>query len=365
MSVEINTDFNGEVGLDEWYPIVKSNEIALAEGIDAEEKARDAAVDKLREECENRIINSNHIANGAVLGKHYWQPLPTGTNLDTTRGNGFFYFDDSTLQNCPCTRGVFIPMHYNREGQSLERLQIVVDTKNSKIYTRWAKHAGSHATFGDWKDILEEYELPPAAVGILGGIKPLSSGSTNRSGLVIGEDGTTYVNTRADRGITRDGAGQIGINPATTAEAAAGTEAYKPITPETLKAELDRRNTYSKTPVRIGTWADGTPVWRKAFVVEYKNLQDKDAVKIQDIGLDFEVNCYTFGLSQCCTVKTGNNTEYFGDVVPAFATRNIDPSYLFNIKELNSSIQQMLESKGGTFYGYIDFVTAESNIKEV
>ena len=83
-------------------------------------------------------------------------------------------------------------------------------------------------------------DIPIAAIGVLGGIKPLSSGSTNRSGLVISEDGTTYVNTRADRGITRDGAGQIGINPATAAETAAGTEAYKPITPATLKTELNR-----------------------------------------------------------------------------------------------------------------------------
>lgn len=65
----------------------------------------------------------------------------------------------------------------------------------------------------------------------------------NRSGLVVdAQTGTTYVNTRSDRGISRDGAGQIGINPATDAEVEAGTEQYKPVTPKTLKNVVDSLN---------------------------------------------------------------------------------------------------------------------------
>lgn len=66
-----------------------------------------------------------------------------------------------------------------------------------------------------------------------------SGGGTNNSGLVVFEDGSAAVNVRPDRGIKRDGAGQIGTNPATQAEVNDGTDEYKPITPKTLKAVMD------------------------------------------------------------------------------------------------------------------------------
>ena len=174
-----------------------------------------------------------------------------------------------------------------------------------------------------------------------------SGGGTNNSGLVVFEDGSAAVNVRPDRGIKRDGAGQIGTNPATQAEVNDGTDEYKPITPKTLKAVMDtlpefeatgfeefgkeykggsmrylyntlsyepetdhlyiyndkladsslqpdgtvgtevgwvelafkhdvtavaedtaqlkKMSSYSATPVQVGTWVDGTPIWRAAI----------------------------------------------------------------------------------------------------
>lgn len=78
-----------------------------------------------------------------------------------------------------------------------------------------------------------------ASVSQAGVIKLYSSSGANRSGLVVYEDGSAVVNTRADRGIARDGVGQIGINAATEAEIEAGTDAYKPIVPNTLKCAVE------------------------------------------------------------------------------------------------------------------------------
>lgn len=88
--------------------------------------------------------------------------------------------------------------------------------------------------------VKEAYTITPERIGYAGVenaglIKLYSSGSTNRSGLVVYEDGSCVVNTKPDRGITRDGVGQIGINPATQTEVDTGTEAYKPVTPKTLR----------------------------------------------------------------------------------------------------------------------------------
>lgn len=73
-----------------------------------------------------------------------------------------------------------------------------------------------------------------ASVSQPGVIMLYNKNGINRSGLVVYDDGSAVVNTKTERGVTRDGAGQIGINPATEAEITAGTDAYKPIVPATL-----------------------------------------------------------------------------------------------------------------------------------
>ena len=94
----------------------------------------------------------------------------------------------------------------------------------------------------------------------LGMIKLLASSSgVNRSGLIVDpETGVTYVAARFDRGLYRDGAGQLYINPATEEEVSGGTEEYKPVTPKTLKSIVDGVRTEISQKVDAGTIASTT-----------------------------------------------------------------------------------------------------------
>lgn len=68
-----------------------------------------------------------------------------------------------------------------------------------------------------------------------------SGGSGNNSGLLVGENGDLAVNVSPDGrfGLTRDGAGQIKVYPATEDDITAGTDTYKPIVPKTLKNAVE------------------------------------------------------------------------------------------------------------------------------
>lgn len=122
-----------------------------------------------------------------------------------------------------------------------------------------------------------------------GVIKLYNRNGVNRSGLVVYEDGQAVVNTKTEHGVTRDGSGQIGINPATEEEITAGVNEYKPITPKTMNhaakeaspefAEADSREQISsgdKLSIILGKikkWlADLKAV---AFSGSYNDLSDK------------------------------------------------------------------------------------------
>ena len=310
----------------------------------------------------------------------------------------------------------------------------------------------------DYTDEVAIKEIPVASTSTLGGIKLYAVGGINRSGIVVYADGTAVINTQDARGISRDGAGQIHINPATQAEVTAGTEEYKPVVPKTLaqyfeknKYKFDgletddmdhiirlykgctdtdidsaydagiynyaiersdrpqsemkkngllfvqhndgsvvqimfqedydigavtvysRRCTYegseysewsdwmglrtdtfyqySTTPEKIGAWIDGTPVWRLAFkaTLNETNKEDKAFNTLYDLKCVVsmsDVKLITGGYASidCGSVDSNNATTL--DALGAFNWDNIDPSAQY-------------------ISGYIDFVTAESNIKEV
>ena len=197
-------------------------------------------------------------------------------------------------------------------------------------------------------------EIPPASINVLGGIKPLpdGSGTINRSGLVISEDGTTYVNTRADRGITRDGAGQIGINPATDDEVAAGNEVYKPVTPKTLYNEFYRRGVYTTHPEKVGMWINGTPIWRMAINIK---LTDADYQKGyytltgDDLGVDFPDSIQVILNAHLRVYHIHGATE----------------SYSVEISEAFTVVLKDSEAAGARLIGCIEFVVDSSKIKEV
>ncbi len=100
-----------------------------------------------------------------------------------------------------------------------------------------------------------------ASINSLGGIKLYSSNGVNCSGLVVYDDGTTLVYTNPEYGITRSGDGKVITAPAATDEIFDGTNAYKPIVPAMFSQFID----YRKKPWQIGTWIDGTPIFRQVI----------------------------------------------------------------------------------------------------
>lgn len=194
-------------------------------------------------------------------------------------------------------------------------------------------------------------EIPPSAVGVLGGIKPLldGTGKINRSGLVIGEDGTTYVNTKTERGITRDGAGQIGINPATPEEVAAEKEEYKPVTPNTLGAAFYRRGSYSKTPKQIGAWIDATPVYRVAIRITLT----KD---------DFTTGYYKLKTTDLGIKGTGDALVLSSYLRAAWTVNGMEDSAPVEIGDSLYINLDGIDTRYTTLYGYVDFISEADNI---
>ncbi|MGM9936892.1 MAG: pyocin knob domain-containing protein [Candidatus Ornithomonoglobus sp.] len=324
MSVNINTNFDGNTPLSEWYPIVKSNEKVLAEAVNEQEKAladdKEAAdVHKTAEVLDHPdgCVTAEKIADGAVLGKHYWQPLPAGYNFNGGTGvyNGFYYFDDSTSTNAPegCTRGILICLHSNGTGLSLDHLQIVIDVVNSKIYKRWAHQGGSFAVFDEWEDV---DEIPIASLDTLGNVKlygkSVNGVNTNRSGLSIGDDGSILVLVKANGGLAIDGVGQLYIVAATDEEVEAGTDVYKPVTSATLKKVVDLlqdnidrwSGIYSMRAATIDSAQDGLYVFYGSNLSDYP--YDVEGILLQ-------VNCesliHQIFFRQDCTVVMRIKTD--------------------------------------------------------
>ena len=113
---------------------------------------------------------------------------------------------------------------------------------------------------------------------------------------------------------------------------------------------------YSTTPVRIGTWIDGTPVWRKAFNADL----DMDDIAWQDKGWSpIKPSDFADAASVCCIGGAAflrvNSTPYFVDDYACGGLSNAGATFEW----LGNT------APAGAYagiYGYIDFVTAESNI---
>ncbi|MBQ7574632.1 MAG: hypothetical protein IJT23_10290 [Clostridia bacterium] len=191
----------------------------------------------------------------------------------------------------------------------------------------------------------------------LGMIKLLASaGGQNRSGLVVDEQtGVTYINARADRGIYRDGAGQLQINPATDEEVATGTEQYKPVTPKTLKPFIS----YLSTPTQVGVWVDGTPIWRATFSLTDSELLDKNPALWTD-------RCVVFNdfieINELMDVKIVTNYAIYASQSEPCIVDSFKLEYDGNIGFVFDD--NIREGVHDVFYGFIEFVTPKNNIME-
>lgn len=124
------------------------------------------------------------------------------------------------------------------------------------------------------------------------------------------------------------------------------------------QTRLDNCCEYSTTPVQVGKWTDGTPIWRAAFEVEYSDLAESSDITCDDIGLNLAKDAVI--LNAGCTVIVANAPGKGGDVVPEYDQRNVDSGYLFYVDGLNSYIRTTLSTYGGTFYGYVEYFNPQS-----
>ncbi len=208
-------------------------------------------------------------------------------------------------------------------------------------------------------EVKEEFTLKPASADTLGGIKPLyksvNGTATNRSGLIIADDGTTYVTTA--NGIKLSGSGQVIISAASEEEVFAGTEPYKPITP----ARFSQFITYSTTPQRVGTWIDGTPIWRMAIDRE---LTDSEKSSFMfDIDDDILTNVTVdFGESYFILINSFMSITANNSACGALDNANYDPfTFTFTDYTENSAVTILLP-ENCKLTGWIEFATPEENL---
>ena len=221
-----------------------------------------------------------------------------------------------------------------------------------------------------------------ATITQAGIIKLYNSGGTNRSGLLVQADGALLVNTNPAYGTQRTGDGKLTTAGATEAEIDAGTNEYKPITPATIKYAVEKYASgggitgpigtddiedgavtpekatftqYSETPVQIGTWIDGTPVWRLAFDADVAP-GTPDTVRIT-----FAADGDNVRVLNC---KAWLTTDY--NHIDATELQPYVEGSNYSTNAANGKLEIYKSSSGpqNHAYGYIEYVTPESNLPQ-
>jgi hypothetical protein len=135
----------------------------------------------------------------------------------------------------------------------------------------------------------------------------------------------------------------------------------------------------SETPQRIGTWVDGTPIWRVAFEVKiadiFDNADDFETALsdgVISIGYTFDLgivshDVYTALVNASAIFTNSVATKSpIDDVMLPFGNGapwgNADIALSNYLKDLLTSVGYSGLTDEG-IYGYIDFATPESNIK--
>ncbi|MBQ3427388.1 MAG: hypothetical protein IJH37_09655 [Clostridia bacterium] len=113
---------------------------------------------------------------------------------------------------------------------------------------------------------------------------------------------------------------------------------------------------YSTSPVQVGKWTDGTPIYRKAFSLTYSYIQGKIGtsgdVTLHDIGIDLDADKAIHILNERCYAHRNGAT--MPDVVPAYDVRLID-EFLFDVDKLHQDVLRYLDQYDGLVYGYIEY----------
>ena len=118
-------------------------------------------------------------------------------------------------------------------------------------------------------------------------------------------------------------------------------------------------NKFSTSPAQIGTWIDGTPVWRRAYDITFSSLDRQHVAEDGYISLGYFMELVSsqdnaFILECNMQIKMGSSPDMVDDV------------YMLNDREgsLSYYLPSGLDADDiGGVYGYIIFVTPENNLR--
>jgi hypothetical protein len=193
---------------------------------------------------------------------------------------------------------------------------------------------------------------------------------TNKSGIIVKDDGSAYIATRSGGGILRDGAGGLYVVSATAAEVAAGTASDRFITPSVFKAGVEnivKQIAYSTTPVQIGTWTDGTPVWRVALPYIQMQADSRHLVVDEEkqniyVSLIELMEDYVDNTDNAQLLNININVESEVGLMHVHPPDDVCFGIIYFAKENKNLYEEYITYENGYWGGYIDFITAEKNI---
>ena len=113
--------------------------------------------------------------------------------------------------------------------------------------------------------------------------------------------------------------------------------------------------TYSTTPVRIGTWIDGTPIWRMAFYEDFREYSESE-LDVLWSDMSYSVNINQIDNNQ--TFVLNGHASLFNNGPCAIDDY---PCSQFNFTfDFPSNARRDIHNG---IYGWVEFVTPESNFK--
>lgn len=168
----------------------------------------------------------------------------------------------------------------------------------------------------------------------------------------------------------RDGAGGLYVVSATAAEVAAGTASDRFITPSVFKAGVEnivKQIAYSTTPVQIGTWTDGTPVWRVALPYIQMQADSRHLVVDEEkqniyVSLIELMEDYVDNTDNAQLLNININVESEVGLMHVHPPDDVCFGIIYFAKENKNLYEEYITYENGYWGGYIDFITAEKNI---
>lgn len=190
-------------------------------------------------------------------------------------------------------------------------------------------------------------------------VKVLSTGGLGVS------NGGIYISTRASSGLTAGSSGLM-IAAATEEEIKTKTQKYKPITPATIDTAVvsSAHGQYSVTPIQIGNWLDGNPIYRVAIPIALmsENCIVNDANYKVFLNIETILANYVQNTDNVIFCNINNIIAY--SEYPAWTVKSVKESngYLYFCDGDESTYTDLITDGNGRCGGYIEFVTPASNI---